>query len=116
MFYDIYCDLCRQKGLTPSGAAGKIGFNRASITVWKNSGKAPKQDLLLKIAEFFGVTVDYLLEKETAPAQFGRHRVDLSDVYFAFYGQYKELSEDDKETIMDMVRIMRQRRNREETK
>ena len=116
MFYDIYCDLCRQKGLTPSGAAGKIGFNRASITVWKNSGKAPKQDLLLKIAEFFGVTVDYLLEKETAPAVFGRHRVDLSDVDFAFYGQYKELSEDDKETIMDMVRIMRQRRNREETK
>ena len=116
MFYDIYCDLCRQKGLTPSGAAGKIGFNRASITVWKNSGKAPKQDLLLKIAAFFGVTVDYLLEKETAPAQFGRHRVDLSDVDFAFYGQFSELSEDDKETIMDMVRIMRQRRNREETK
>ena len=116
MFYDIYCDLCRQKGLTPSGAAGKIGFNRASITVWKNSGKAPKQDLLLKIAAFFGVSVDYLLEKETAPVQAGRHRVDLSDVDFAFYGQYKELSEDDKETIMDMVRIMRQRRNREETK
>ena len=116
MFYDIYCDLCRQKGLTPSGAAVKIGFNRASITVWKNSGKAPKQDLLLKIADFFGVSVDYLLEKETAPAASGRHRVDLSDVDFAFYGQYKELSEDDKETIMDMVRVMRQRRNREETK
>ena len=46
MFYDIYCDLCRQKGLPPSGAAVKIGFNRASITVWKNSGKAPKQELL----------------------------------------------------------------------
>lgn len=111
MFYDIYCDLCQKKGLTPSGAAAKIGFNRASITMWKNTGKAPKQDLLLRIAEYFDVSVDYLLEK--APAETGRHKVDLSDVEYAFYGQFKELSDDDKETLMDMVRVMRQRRNRE---
>ena len=111
MFYDIYCDLCQKKGLTPSGAAAKIGFNRASITMWKNTGKAPKQDLLLRIAEYFDVSADYLLEK--APAEAGRHEVDLSDVEYAFYGQFKELSDDDKETLMDMVRVMRQRRNRE---
>jgi transcriptional regulator with XRE-family HTH domain len=29
--------------------------------MWKNTGKAPKQELLIKIAEFFGVTTDYLL-------------------------------------------------------
>jgi polyhydroxyalkanoate synthesis regulator protein len=29
--------------------------------MWKNTGKAPKQELLLKIADFFGVTTDYLL-------------------------------------------------------
>ena len=51
MFYDIYCDLCQKHGLTPSGAAGKIGFNRASVTMWKNTGKAPKQELLLRIEE-----------------------------------------------------------------
>ena len=111
MFYDIHCDLCQKKGLTPSGAAAKIGFNRASITMWKNTGKAPKQDLLLRIAEYFDVSADYLLEK--APAEAGRHKVDLSDVEYAFYGQFKELSDDDKETLMDMVRVMRQRRNRE---
>lgn len=34
MFYDVYCALCEKNGLTPSGAASKIGFNRASVTVW----------------------------------------------------------------------------------
>ena len=67
MFYDIYCQLCRKQGLTPSGAAAQIGFNRASVTVWKNTGKAPKQELLLKIAAFFGVTTDYLLTGRAAP-------------------------------------------------
>nr|DAS94266.1 MAG TPA: repressor protein [Caudoviricetes sp.] len=64
MFYDVYCALCEKNGLTPSGAASKIGFNRASVTVWKNTGKAPKQELLLKIADYFGVTTDYLLTGE----------------------------------------------------
>ena len=61
MFYETFCRLCQIHSLTPSGAATKIGFNRASVTMWKNTGKAPKQELLLKIAEFFGVTTDYLL-------------------------------------------------------
>ena len=113
MFYDIYCDLCQKRGLTPSGAAAKIGFNRASITMWKNTGKAPKQDLLLRIAGFFDVSVDYLLQKEKAPAEAGRHMVDLSEIDFAFYGQFQELTEDDKQTIMDMVHVMRQRRKKQ---
>lgn len=110
MFYDIYCELCQKHGLTPSGAATKIGFNRASVTMWKNTGKAPKQDLLIRIAEYFGVSVDYLLGKENTPTPEGGHTVDLSEVDFAFYGGYKELSEDDQETLRDMVRIMRERR------
>lgn len=64
MFYDVYKNLCEKHGLTLSGAATQIGFNRASVTVWKNTGKAPKQDLLLKIADFFNVTTDYLLGNE----------------------------------------------------
>lgn len=64
MFYETYCELCQKRGLTPSGAAAKIGFNRASVTMWKNTGKAPKQELLVRIAEFFHVSTDYLLGKE----------------------------------------------------
>lgn len=67
MFYDVYCELCKKNGLTPSGAAAKIGFNRASVTVWKNTGKAPKQDLLIKIAGFFQVSTDYLLGQSEQP-------------------------------------------------
>lgn len=65
MFYDVFCKLCTDNGLTPSGAASKIGFNRASVTVWKNTGRPPKPELLDKIAAFFDVSTDYLLEKTT---------------------------------------------------
>jgi len=32
--------------------------------MWKNTGKAPKQELLVRIADYFGVSTDYLLGKE----------------------------------------------------
>lgn len=62
-FYSLYCDLCTDANLTPSGAATAIGFNRATVTTWKNTGNAPKGDLLLKISDYFGVPVDFLLQK-----------------------------------------------------
>lgn len=40
----------------------------------------------------------------------------LDDVDIAFYGDYKELDEDDKETVRDMVRIMRERRAKKQEK
>jgi len=40
----------------------------------------------------------------------------LEDVDIAFYGDYKELDEDDKETVRDMVRIMRERRAKKQEK
>lgn len=64
MFYTRFIELCQRRGLTPGGAAARIGFNRASVNVWRKSGNPPKKELLVKIAEFFGVTTDYLLGLE----------------------------------------------------
>lgn len=40
----------------------------------------------------------------------------LDDVDLAFYGEYKELDDVDKETVRDMVRIMRERRAKRQEK
>ena len=111
MFYDIYCELCKKNGLTPGGAAAKIGFNRASVTVWKNSGRAPKEELLLRIANFFHVSVDYLLGTEKASTISDEHDI-LDDIDVAFYGDYKALTEDDKETLRAMARVMAERQRK----
>lgn len=123
MFYDVYCALCEKNGLTPSGAASKIGFNRASVTVWKNTGKAPKQELLLKIADFFGVTTDYLLtgdENKKAPTPEGERGIDEQNLKVAFFrGADPTLTDeeiddmwDDAKDLRDLL-IMKKRRERD---
>ncbi len=111
MFYDVYCALCEKNGLTPSGAASKIGFNRASVTVWKNTGKAPKQELLLKIADFFGVTTDYLLtgdENKKAPTQEGERSLDDEDLKVAYFrGADPTLTKEDMDAMWEDARAFR---------
>lgn len=118
MFYDIYCALCEKNGLTPSGAASKIGFNRASVTVWKNTGNAPKQDLLLKIADFFGVTTDYLLTgEEKAPTPEGERSVSDDDIKFALFGGDGEITDamyDEVKRFAQMVKLREEAEKKKE--
>lgn len=67
-FWDNYVDLCTKNGKTPNGAAEEIGISSGSITAWKK-GRVPRPQNQKQIADYFGVTVDYLLngQKENAP-------------------------------------------------
>ena len=118
MFYDRFRQLCERKGISCNKAALEIGLSNATPTKWKKTGATPVGDTLEKIAAYFGVTTDYLLGKETknAPANNGKRRDVLDEVDIAFYGDFKDLDEDDKETVRDMVRIMRERRARKQGK
>lgn len=108
MFYDVYADLCKRIGKKPSAVAEELKINKSNVSNWKNNGYTPRGEALQRIADYFGVTTDYLLGQESAPAAPARDILDEVDI--AFYDGYKELSEDDKETVRDMVRVMRARR------
>ena len=121
MFFDIFYDLCKKKGVSCKKAAEDIGLSNSITTKWKKTGATPGGDTLNRIANYFGVSTDYLLGKESKKAPTaagerpGSHDV-LDDVDIAFYGDYKELTEDDKETVRDMVRVMRERRAKKQEK
>ena len=60
MFYDRFVELCNEINISPSIVAETIGLNRSSVTFWKR-GSTPKGETLRKLANYFGVSVDYLL-------------------------------------------------------
>ena len=71
MFWDNFVRLCNQAGKYPNTVAAEVGVkSTGTVTGWKN-GANPRQAVLLKLADYFGVTVDYLLnaEKENPTAQ-----------------------------------------------
>ena len=107
--FDRILSLCERDGIRPGRLCDELGISRGLITDLKmGRKKGVNAETAQKIASFFGVSVGYLLgvHDDTAAPD----TVNLDQVYVAFYGDFKELSEEDKDTVRDMVRIMRERR------
>ena len=68
MFYEAFLELCKMRGVRPGRAADEIGINRGTVTSWKKAGYSPRAETLQKIADYFGVSVSYLLGMETKTA------------------------------------------------
>ncbi|MDY5007954.1 helix-turn-helix domain-containing protein [Candidatus Allofournierella merdipullorum] len=107
--YETISSLCEEKGIKPGRMCNELGISRGAITDLKAGRKQSlSAETLSKIATYFGVSVDYLLgsaQKEEPHAD----QIDLSDVELGFLGDYKELTEENKATVRDMVRLMRER-------
>ena len=59
-FFEQYSRLCKERGMSANGAAKEIGLPSSSVTYWKR-GSLPQQRTLERVAEYFGVSTDYLL-------------------------------------------------------
>ena len=41
-FYDKFETLCKEKGVTPTGAAREMGITQQAVSLWKKRGSTPK--------------------------------------------------------------------------
>ena len=118
VFYDKFIQICNDRGVSPSRAATEAGLSKSTVTKWKNTPDSePTGAALKKLSDYFCVSIAELLGEKAQkekPTVSGELVVDMSDVDVAFYGGYKELSEDDQKVIRDMVRVMRERRSKKE--
>ena len=62
--YEIFEKLCEAKGLTPYKVSKATGIPTATLSNWKARRYTPKQDKLQKIADFLGVSLEYLMTGE----------------------------------------------------
>lgn len=61
MFYDKYRQLCKSVGKSPSAVAVEAGISKGAVSTWKNLGRTPQTAQLKKLADYFSVSIDYLL-------------------------------------------------------
>ena len=98
-------------GISKADFYKKSGISSASYSQWNTGKYKPTDAKLRKAADALGVSFEYLRygKTEKTPTVPGERDI-LDEVDVAFYGDYKELSEDDKETLRAMARVMRERR------
>ena len=60
-FNERFESLLRSRKLTKAAIADNLGIRRQIFTEWKTNGNLPRMDIATKIAQFLGVSVEYLL-------------------------------------------------------
>ena len=90
-------ELRNEKGITQADLAKILKISDRAVGYYENGDREPDYTTLLKIAEYFDVSIDYLLgrvdvRKEATSAP--------NDKEFAnFYESYKDLDDSDKEIL-----------------
>lgn len=92
--YEIIKELAKEKKMSIRQLEMNFGYSNGYLAKWKNN--TPNSDELSRIADFFNVSVDYLLGRET-PAKETELRKALENV-LSFDGE--EMTENDKEAII----------------
>jgi len=59
--YDVFRQLLEKKGVTAYKVAKSTGISTSTLSDWKTGRSTPKVDKLIKIANYFGVSLEYLL-------------------------------------------------------
>lgn len=59
--YEVFEQLLQKNGVTPYKVAKEAGVTQTALSNWKSGRSTPTTKTLQKIADYFGVTIDYLM-------------------------------------------------------
>ena len=87
-------ELRKQRGWTQAQVAAKIGVTKSVISFYERQDRAPSPEVLIKFAQLFNVSADYLLGLEKVEC----NHLDVSGL------SYKEIH-----ALQDIVDALRKR-------
>lgn len=109
--YEIIDALLAERGITGAQMSADLGMSRSFMTeLRKGRAKGIKLETAQKLAEYFGVSLDYLLGKEETPTESGEREITDEDIKFAlFRGSEEEITEEMYEEVKRFADFLLQR-------
>ena len=100
--YQRIKELCYQRGITISKLESDLGFGNSSIKKWEKIS-SPSIDKIVKVANYFDVTTDYLIGRSDIAE-------DASDIMqdddiISFQRAREKMSPKDRERMMQLLRL-----------
>lgn len=99
------------RGYTQQQVADHMKIDKSTYCGYETGKRQPDVQKIKQLSKFLGVSGDELLETGYVVSPTKEFDI-LDEIDVAFYGDYKELSEDDKETLRAMARVMKERQAR----
>lgn len=105
-FFEKYDSLCKSRNETPNSVAKIIGASSGSVTAWKN-GTVPRPATIVKIAEYFSVSVDFFLDSDKSAKKEQKNtpsEPELTEGEMAVLKLFRQVPEDQQQMVIAMIR------------
>lgn len=111
MFFDNFVRLCEQKGVKPSRALTEAGVPKSAYSYWRTEASSgndakPTNQNAVKLAQYFNVTVDYLLtgnQKENPPQQL---QSEVDAAVERIRKKLESMPKEQREALMNLIEKM----------
>lgn len=127
MFMVRLKELREEKGMNQREFAADFGVSPATVGMWESGAREPRTlEQLQRIADYFHVTVDYLLGNVNEPWFYLDNEKTLRDINsyetepnlnqqlsgidFALSGEIHDLTDAEKQDILDYIRFKKSQR------
>ena len=109
MIGDTLKRLRTKKGLTSEELCSKIGIKGGSYRNYERNDRKPDYDTLVKLADFYNVSIDYLLGRPDAkppeePLDEFARKEHLKSLEKVFMKKYLALTEEQRDKVLDLLR------------
>lgn len=103
----------KERDLTMKEVGIAIGVGESTISQYETGKRQPDQQTLLKLADYFGVSVDYLLgrEMEENASPLLHIPEEYKNLPIAFYEGAKDLTQEDIDDVVKFMEFLKKKKS-----
>jgi len=109
-FQDVFKELRLEKKMSQDKIAEELDVSQSLVNKWENNQSTPAPEMLEYIADYFNVSVDYLIGR----SKYKNLETDNSELENALFSKVKELSDEDKKVVLDVMNAIKKDIDNEE--
>jgi len=98
-------------GKTRRDLCHDLGFSYYTVSDWVTAKKYPRMDKVEILANYFNCLISDLIEEKTEEQLDTQKKDDITfdDFTYAMYNETKDLTDEDKEALLSMARILKKK-------
>ncbi len=108
--YERIAELCQERGIKGGRMCSDLKISKGLLTDLKMGRRSGVSAVTAqKIADYFGVTVGYLLGQEPRLEPEDEQDLCLDGVDFALYGEVRDLTQAQKRDVLRFIQFIKQK-------
>ena len=80
--------------MTQQELGSKFGLTSTGVSYWESGKAIPNMEMMNKLSDFFGVTIDYLI---------GKNEIDENDEGMILFRKAEKVNESDKQKMYNII-------------